>query len=85
MRNLRFKKEDFQFIKEKYPDLYLKFKNPHEDNDVVKIPMRNDTEYEYYYDIVGDYIADSLDEAGELSEDGLRLESAWDYADWTGN
>ncbi|WP_215485417.1 hypothetical protein [Lactobacillus gasseri] len=85
MRNLRFKKEDFQFIKEKYPDLYLKFKNPHEDTDVVNIPMRNDTEYEYYYDIVGDYIADSLDEAGELSEDGLRLESAWDYADWTGN
>lgn len=85
MRNLRFKKEDFQFIKEKYPDLYLKFKNPYEDTNVVNIPMKNDTEYEYYYDIVGDYIADSLDEAGELSEDGLRLESAWDYADWTGN
>ena len=32
---------------------------------------------------VGDYIATSLNEVGELNEDGLRLEAAWDYADWS--
>lgn len=35
------------------------------------------------FDIVGDYIATSLNEAWELNEDGLRLEAAWDYADWS--
>lgn len=28
-------------------------------------------------------ISTSLNEAGELNEDGLRLEAAWDYADWS--
>ena len=47
--------------------------------------MKSESDYDYYFDIVGDYIADSLNEAGELNEAGLRLESAWDYADWTGD
>lgn len=45
--------------------------------------MQNETDYDYYFDIVGDYVASSLNEAGELNEDGLRLEAAWDYADWS--
>lgn len=45
--------------------------------------MQNERDYDYYFDIVGDYIATSLNETGELNEDGLRLEAAWDYADWS--
>ncbi len=85
MRNLRFKKDDFQFIKKTYPDLFAKFKNTYEENGIINVPMQNESDYDYYFDIVGDYIGDSLNEAGELNEDGLRLESAWDYADWTGD
>ncbi len=85
MRNLRFKKDDFQFIKEKYPELYSKFKNTYEENGIVNVPMKTEADYDYYFDVVGDYIAESQTPAGELSEDGLRLESAWDYADWTGD
>lgn len=81
MRNLRFKKDDFQFIKKTYPDLFAKFKNTYEENGIINVPMQNESDYDYYFDIVGDYIGDSLNEAGELNEDGLRLESAWDYAD----
>lgn len=47
--------------------------------------MKTEADYDYYFDVVGDYIAESQTPAGELSEDGLRLESAWDYADWTGD
>lgn len=85
MRNLRFKKDDFQFIKKTYPDLFTKFKNTYEKDGIIYVPMKNEADYDYYFDIVGDYIGDSLNEAGELNEDGLRLESAWDYADWTGD
>lgn len=85
MRNLRFKKDDFQFIKKTYPDLFAKFKNAYEENGIINVPMQNESDYDYYFDIVGDYIGDSLNEDGELNEDGLRLESAWDYADWTGD
>ena len=85
MRNLRFKKDDFQFIKEEYPDLFAKFKNTYEEDSIIYVPMKNEADYDYYFDVVGDYIADSLNEAGELNEAGLRLESAWDYADWTGD
>lgn len=85
MRNLRFKKDDFQFIKEKYPDLFAKFKNTYEENGIVNVPMKNEADYDYYFNVVGDYIGNSLNEDGELNEDGLRLESAWDYADWTGD
>lgn len=45
--------------------------------------MQNERDYDYYFDIVGDYIATSLNEVGELNEDGLRLKAAWDYADWS--
>lgn len=85
MRNLRFKKDDFQFIQKTYPNLSAKFKNTYEEDGIVNVPMKNESDYDYYFDVVGDYIADSLNDAGELSEDGLRLESAWDYADWTGD
>lgn len=83
MRNLRFKKDDFQFIKENYPDLFTKFKNTYEKDGIIYVPMKNEADYDYYFDVVGDYIADSLNEAGELNENGLCLESAWDYADWS--
>lgn len=83
MRNLRFKKDDFQFIKENYLDLFTKFKNTYEKDGIIYVPMKNEADYDYYFDVVGDYIADSLNEAGELNKNGLRLESAWDYADWS--
>jgi hypothetical protein len=51
--------------------------------EIVNVPMQNERDYDYYFDIVGDYIATSLNETGELNEDGLRLEAAWDYADWS--
>ena len=73
MRNLRFKKDDFLFIRTTYPSLFIKFKNSYEENGIVNVPMQNER----------DYIATSLNEAGELNEDGLRLEAAWDYADWS--
>lgn len=83
MRNLRFKKDDFLFIRTTYPSLFIKFKNSYEENGIVNVPMQNERDYDYYFDIVGDYISTSLNEAGELNEDGLRLEAAWDYADWS--
>ncbi|OYS21663.1 hypothetical protein CBF60_06315 [Lactobacillus taiwanensis] len=83
MRNLRFKKDDFLFIRTTYPSLFIKFKNSYEENGIVNVPLQNETDYDYYFDIVGDYVASSLNEAGELNEDGLRLEAAWDYADWS--
>lgn len=83
MRNLRFKKADFLFIRTTYPSLFIKFKNSYEENGIVNVPMQNERDYDYYFDIVGDYIATSLNEMGELNEDGLRLEAAWDYADWS--
>lgn len=73
MRNLRFKKDDFLFIRTTYPSLFIKFKNSYEENGIVNVPMQNER----------DYIATSLNEAGKLNEDGLRLEAAWDYADWS--
>ncbi|KXN76782.1 hypothetical protein AYJ53_00900 [Lactobacillus johnsonii] len=51
--------------------------------EIVNVPMQNERDYDYYFDIVGNYIATSLNEAGKLNEDGLRLEAAWDYADWS--
>jgi hypothetical protein len=51
--------------------------------EIVNVPMQNERDYDYYFDIVGDYIATSLNEVGELNENGLRLEAAWDYADWS--
>lgn len=83
METLRFKEDDFQFIKEKYPNLYSEFKDTCCKNGIIYVPMPTKADYDYYFDIVGDYIATSLDKSGELSEDGLRLESAWDYADWS--
>ena len=83
MRNLRFKKDDFLVIRTTYPSLFIKFKNSYEENGIVNVPMQNERDYDYYFDIVGDYIATSLNEVGELNEDGLRLEAAWDYADWS--
>ena len=83
MRNLRFEKDDFLFIRTTYPSLFIKFKNSYEENGIVNVPMQNERDYDYYFDIVGDYIATSLNEVGELNEDGLRLEAAWDYADWS--
>ena len=83
MRNLRFKKGDFLFIRATYPTLFLKFKNSYEENGIVNVPMRNGSDYDHYFDIVGNYIASSLNEAEELNEDGLRLEAAWNYADWS--
>ena len=67
----------------KYKTHFIKFKNSYEENGIVNVPMQNERDYDYYFDIVGDYIATSLNEAGELNEDGLRLEAAWDYADWS--
>ena len=55
----------------------------YEKDGIIYVPMKNEADYDYYFDVVGDYIADSLNEAGELNENGLRLESAWDYADWS--
>ncbi len=83
MRNLRFKKADFLFIRTTYPSLFIKFKNSYEENGIVNVPMQNERDYDYYFDIVGDYITTSLNEAGELNEEGLRLETAWDYAVWS--
>lgn len=83
METLRFKKDDFQFIKEKYPQLYKIYKNPYEKNGIVYVPLPSFDVYDRYLDETVGNIGDSLNEAGELSEDGLRLEAAWDYADWS--
>ena len=84
METLRFKKDDYQFIKEKYPQLYKLYKNPYEKNGIVYVPLPSYDVYDKYIDATVDCIADSLDENhDELSEDGLRLESAWNYADWS--
>ncbi len=83
METLRFKKDDFQFIKEKYPQLYKIYKNPYEKNGIVYVPLPSYDIYEKYSDETVGCIGDSLNEAhSDLNEDGLRLEAAWDYADW---
>lgn len=83
MERLRFKKDNFQFIKEIPPDLYKIYKNPYEANGIVYIQLPTFEVYDKYSDETVGFIGDSLNEAGELSEDGLRLETAWDYADWS--
>ena len=86
METLRIKKDDFQFIKEKYPQLYSLYKNPYEKNGIVYVPLPSYDVYDKYMDETVGCIGDSLNAAhSDLNEDGLRLESAWDYADWTGN
>lgn len=82
MRSLVFSNKDFQFIEEKYSDLYniLLPKILHE-NGKLFYPMYSNQDYDYIFDIFGDYIGDSLDSKGELSSDGLKLERIWDYAD----
>ena len=84
MDTLRFKKDDFQFIKEKYPQLYSLYKNPYERNGIVYVPLPSYDVYDKYMDETVGCIGDSLNAAhNDLNEDGLRIESAWDYADWS--
>lgn len=84
METLRFKKDDFQFIKEKYPQLYSLYKNPYERNGIVYVPLPSYDVYDKYMDETVGCIGDSLNAAhNDLNEDGLRLELAWDYADWS--
>ncbi|MGZ0156871.1 hypothetical protein ACSF83_06325 [Lactobacillus johnsonii] len=56
MRNLRFKKADFLFIRTTYPSLFIKFKNSYEENGIVNVPMQNERDYDYYFDVVYSYL-----------------------------
>lgn len=83
MKPLKFKKNDFNFIMVRYPDLYKEYKDVYVEGDFVYVPLPSYSVYDKYSDITVDTIADSIDNYGELTKDGLRLEEAWIYADWS--
>lgn len=86
MKPLKFKKSDYLFIKEKFPSFYkvLSKKAKLVDGE-YQIALANMDEYDIYFDACGDELMEALTpDNSELSEDGLRLEAAWDYADREG-
>lgn len=83
MRPLNFKKSDYLFIKERFPNFYkLLSKKAKLINGEYEIPLKDMDEYDIYFDACGDELMEALTpDDSELSKDGLRLEAAWDYAD----
>lgn len=82
MRNLVFNSQDFEFIKNNYFNLYtILFSKSLIKGNKIYYPLHSESEYDYIFDIFGDYIGESLDSNGELSKNGLNLERIWDYAD----
>lgn len=83
MKTLIFPKEDYEFIKTKYPELFtvLNKKAQKVGQNYVYIVKSNE-EYDVPYFAFADAIMDSIGDTEDgLTSDGLRIESIWDYAD----
>ena len=55
MRNLRFKKDDFLFIRTTYPSLFIKFKNSYEENNKIKFYSYNHGKISFMSEVSQDY------------------------------
>lgn len=84
-RPLKFKKNDYAFISDKFPNYFRLLKaKAHDENDEVWVETKDQSDYDHLLDELCLELGDALNNEGNLSSDGLRLESAWDYADREG-
>lgn len=84
-RSLKFRKKDYLWIKEEFPDFYSLLKpTAHTVGDEVYIDLANQAAYDVIFYATGDVLGDALNDEGELNADGQRFEEAWDYADREG-
>ena len=84
-RPLKFKLKDYDFISHKFPKYYnLLVPNAYMHGNEVWINIKDQEDYDQFLDKLCLELGDALDDDGELNEDGLRLEAAWDYADREG-
>lgn len=85
-RPLKFRKKDYLWIKGKFPDFYkLLTPTTHTVNNEVYVETADQVAYDVIFYATGDVLGDALNDEGELNDDGLRFEEAWDYADREGN
>lgn len=82
VRPLKFRKKDYFWIKEKFPDFYSLLKNTaHPVGAEFYIELADQDAYGVIFDGTADVLMNEVTDEGELSKDGLRFEKAWDYAD----
>lgn len=84
-RPLKFREKDYLWIKKTYPEFYALLKDTaHVVGNQVYVETAGQTEYDVIFYATGDVLGDALNNNGELSQEGLRFEEAWDYADREG-
>lgn len=83
---LKFRKKDYFWIKKQYPRFYSLLKNTaHVVDDEVYVEIADQAAYDIIFEGTADVIMDDIDLGkGEMTQDGLRFEEAWDYADREG-
>lgn len=84
-RPLKFKLKDYEFISHKFPAYYALLSpkaSPHDDE--IWINLKGQEDYDHLLDSLCLELGDALTDEGDLNNDGLRLEAAWDYADREG-
>lgn len=84
-RFLKFKQKDYSFISRKFPSYYaLLSTSAAQHGDEIWVGFGTQENYDHLLDQLTLELGDALNDAGDLNEDGLRLEAAWDYADREG-
>lgn len=84
-RPLKFKLKDYHFISHKFPSYYdLLSSSATQHGDEIWVSFGTQEGYDNLLDQLCMELGDSLTDDGDLNEDGLRLEAAWDYADREG-
>ncbi len=84
-RPLKFRKKDYLWIKEKFPDFYKLLKpTAHAVDNEIYVETKDQTAYDVIFYATGDVLGDALNDEGEPNDDGLHFEEAWDYADREG-
>lgn len=84
-RPLKFRKKDYLWIREKFPDFYkLLTPTAHVVDKEVYVETADQAAYDVIFYATADVLGDALNDEGELNADGLRFEEAWDYADREG-
>ena len=79
LRSWKFNDGDLDFIQKYYPDLYSALE-PTISSDRRSVAMTSDELWDRIENLFVDEIALSADKNGELTENGLKLESILDFA-----
>lgn len=79
LRLWQFNEDDLDFIQKCYPDLYWALE-PIISADRRTVAMTSDEQWDRIENLFVDSISESLTEDGELTENGLKIESILDFA-----